>query len=124
VHNLAEVIVNGHNLGVLWKEPFRADVTDALKAGANEIEIRVTNLWVNRLIGDAKKMAALGVSYNKRGTIAKWPAWVPQDAPPAEAPATFATWRQWEGKEALPSSGLIGPVTLRTMEQVFQGLEK
>ena len=47
----------------------------------------MTNLWANRLIGDAKKMAALGVSYNGRnGVISKWPAWVLQDAPPADAP--------------------------------------
>ena len=50
--NLAEVSVNGKALGILWKAPFRVDVTGALKPGANTLEIRVTNLWVNRLIGD------------------------------------------------------------------------
>ncbi|MFA6543714.1 MAG: glycosyl hydrolase [Limisphaerales bacterium] len=118
VGNLAEVIVNGRNLGVLWKQPFRVDITGALKAGGNELEIRVTDLWANRLIGDAKKMAALGVTYNDRnGVIAKWPAWVPQDAPPAGAPVSFATWRQWNGSEALLPSGLIGPVTLRVISR-------
>jgi hypothetical protein len=122
VHNLAEVILNGRNLGVLWKQPFRVDVTGALKDGSNEMEIRVTNLWVNRLIGDAKKMAALGVTYNGRnGVIAKWPAWVPQDAPLADAPVSFATWRQWDGNEPLQPSGLIGPVTLRAVAQVAIG---
>ena len=52
VHNLAEVIINGRNLGVLRKQPFRMEITTALKDGENEIEVRVTNLWVNRLIGD------------------------------------------------------------------------
>ncbi|MBI5685890.1 MAG: hypothetical protein HZC54_12525 [Verrucomicrobia bacterium] len=119
VHNLAEVILNGRNLGVLWKQPFRVDVTDALKNGPNELEIRVTNLWVNRLIGDAKKMAALGVAYNGRnGVISKWPAWVPQDAPPADAPVSFATWRQWVGTEPLQPSGLIGPVTVSSVKRV------
>jgi hypothetical protein len=118
VHNLAEVILNGRNLGVLWKQPFRVDMTSALKDGPNELEIRVTNLWVNRLIGDAKKMAALGVAYNGRnGVISKWPDWVPQDAPLADAPVSFATWRQWDGNEPLQPSGLIGPVTMRMRER-------
>ena len=118
VHNLAEVILNGRNLGVFWKQPFRVDVSGALKTGSNELEIRVTNLWVNRLIGDAKKMAALGVAYNGRnGVISKWPTWVLQDAPPAEAPVSFATWRQWDGTEPLQPSGLIGPVTLRVVDR-------
>lgn len=116
VHNLAEVILNGRNLGVLWKQPFRVDVTRALKDGPNELEIRVMNLWVNRLIGDAKKMAALGVTHNGRsGVISKWPDWVPQDAPPADAPVSFATWRQWDGAEPLQPSGLLGPVILRAV---------
>jgi hypothetical protein len=52
VKNIAEVSVNGKPLGVLWKTPFRVDVSSALKAGANTVEIKVTNLWVNRLVGD------------------------------------------------------------------------
>ena len=119
VQNLAEVVLNGHNLGILWKQPFRVDVTGAIKNGSNELEIRVTNLWVNRLIGDAKKMPALGVTFAARnGVISKWPAWVPQDAPPADAPVSFATWRQWDGTEPLQRSGLIGPVTARAVKTV------
>ncbi len=53
VKNLAEVIVNGKSLGIVWKTPFRVNVTGALKEGENKLEIKVTNLWVNRLIGDA-----------------------------------------------------------------------
>lgn len=119
VEVIAEVVVNGKNLGVLWKRPFRIDITDALKDGNNELEIRVSNLWVNRLIGDAKKMSALGVEYNgRKGLISKWPDWVMQDAPPAGAPVSFATCRQWKGDEALQSSGLIGPVTLQSQKQI------
>ena len=39
-------------VGIVWKKPFRVDVTNALKTGENKLEIKVTNLWVNRLIGD------------------------------------------------------------------------
>ena len=52
VKNLAEVAVNGKSLGIVWKPPFRVEVTDAMKPGANTLAIGVTNLWVNRLIGD------------------------------------------------------------------------
>ena len=49
---MAEVIVNGKNVGTAWKAPYRLDITEALKAGRNELEIRVVNQWVNRIIGD------------------------------------------------------------------------
>jgi hypothetical protein len=52
VRDMAEVTVNGVAMPLLWKAPFEADVTGALRAGANEIEIRVTNEWTNRIIGD------------------------------------------------------------------------
>jgi hypothetical protein len=51
--NLAEVRLNGMDLGTLWTKPFRADITGALKATDNTLEIDVVNLWTNRLIGDA-----------------------------------------------------------------------
>ena len=58
VRELAEVLVNGTSLGIVWKTPFRIDVSEALKPGNNTLEIRVTNLWVNRLIGDQQPGAA------------------------------------------------------------------
>jgi hypothetical protein len=52
VYDLAQVSVNGKQLGTLWKPPYRLDVTDVLKAGANQLEIKITNQWTNRLTGD------------------------------------------------------------------------
>jgi hypothetical protein len=52
VFNLAELKVNGHNAGILWKAPFAADITPYVKEGMNNLEIKVVNLWPNRLIGD------------------------------------------------------------------------
>jgi hypothetical protein len=63
VKNIAEVSVNGKPLGVVWKPPFRVDATAALKAGANDLEIRVINLWVNRLIGDQQPDVAKKYTY-------------------------------------------------------------
>ena len=52
VKQIAEVTLNDKNLGILWKPPFRVDITKALKPGKNVLEVQVTNLWPNRLIGD------------------------------------------------------------------------
>jgi hypothetical protein len=52
VKNIAEISINGKALGIVWKPPFRVEVSSALKPGPNTLEIKVTNLWVNRLIGD------------------------------------------------------------------------
>lgn len=52
VKNLARVRLNGHDLGVVWCAPWRVDLTGALTAGTNRLEIEVANLWPNRLIGD------------------------------------------------------------------------
>ena len=52
VKDIAEVILNGRVIDTLWKAPFRADISSAVKAGKNLLEIKVTNEWTNRLIGD------------------------------------------------------------------------
>ncbi|WP_035671389.1 glycosyl hydrolase [Flavobacterium sp. 83] len=63
VKNLAEVIVNGKSLGIVWKKPFRVDATGILKPGKNTLAIKVTNLWVNRLIGDAQPGVVKKITY-------------------------------------------------------------
>jgi hypothetical protein len=52
VSDLAEVNLNGISLPILWKAPFRTEITKALKKGKNLLQIKVTNEWTNRLIGD------------------------------------------------------------------------
>jgi hypothetical protein len=52
LRDVAEVTLNGRSLGILWKEPFQADISDALRSGRNILEVKVTNLWHNRLMGD------------------------------------------------------------------------
>lgn len=54
VKNVAEIRVNGHPLGVLWTAPWSVDVSAFVRPGENNLEVDVTNLWVNRLIGDAR----------------------------------------------------------------------
>lgn len=52
LYNVAEVTVNGHATGVWWTHPFRGDITAYLEEGRNRLEVKVVNLWPNRIIGD------------------------------------------------------------------------
>lgn len=88
--HLAEVVLNGKNLGVVWMKPAVVDITPAAKAGGNDLEIRVANVWKNRMVGDAKLDPA------KRITWSNWPF--------------------YKGNEPLEASGLLGPVSVSTMK--------
>jgi len=52
VRVIAEITLNGTAFKTLWKPPFRMDISDVVQSGENDLEVKVTNLWVNRLIGD------------------------------------------------------------------------
>ena len=110
---MARVLVNGNDLGVLWKPPFRVDISAALRKGANRLEIRVTNLWVNRLIGDSAlpetgKINGGGVW--RHYAYQKFPDWVVSNKPiPEGHRRTFATWSHYEKGGKLLPAGLMGP---------------
>ncbi len=111
VRNIAGVSLNGCDLGVVWKKPFRADLTDALRAGENQLEIRVANDWFNRLIGDEQFADDTGA--NAKGEIAAWPEWVLKGTPRPEPKRATVISRKQASKDApLHSSGLLGPVTV------------
>ncbi|TAN38242.1 MAG: hypothetical protein EPN23_02810 [Verrucomicrobia bacterium] len=113
--NIAEVKLNGHDLGILWKPPFRIEVTDALRDGQNELEVRITNLWPNRLIGDEQ----LPDDREWNGIqLKKWPPWVLAGKPSPTGRFTFTTWHHWTQADQPLPSGLFGPVLLRTAVQV------
>ena len=83
---MAQLYLNGQDLGVLWCAPWRVDITEALKQGENLLEIKVANLWPNRLIRDS----SLG----------------------PEQRETWTTWNPYRSDSPLLPSGLLGPVTL------------
>jgi hypothetical protein len=88
VAEVAEVSVNGAPTGVTWKPPYRVDVSGLLKAGTNRLEVKVTNLWHNRIVGDLK--------YPDTGEFAK-----------------TNMKHKFNADMELLQSGLIGPVVLR-----------
>jgi hypothetical protein len=108
VRVIAEVTVNGKNLGIIWKAPFRMDLGNAVKEGSNELEIRITNLWPNRLIGDER----LGESGDY--PLKTWPDWLINHAASPSKRVTFTTWKYWDENASLQSSGLLGPVIIRS----------
>lgn len=113
----AEVTLNGKSLGTLWKPPFVCDVTDALRPGENELEVRVTNLWPNRLIGDEQYPDDL--ASGKWGGIPAWPEWLKKGQPrPEPRRLTFFTWKHYQKDDPLLPSGLLGPVVLRSVQTV------
>ena len=111
VEVMATVRINGKDLGVLWRPPYRVDVTGSLKAGDNTLEIGVTNQWINRMLGDEE--LAEDSDRNPDGTLKAWPQWVQEGKPSPTGRFTFTSWRLWKKGEAPVASGLIGPVVLR-----------
>jgi hypothetical protein len=87
IRNVAEVELNGKPLGILWKPPFRCDLSGAIRPGNNTLTVKITNLWNNRLTGDQKL--------------------------PKEKRITRLTQRA--NFDKLLESGLLGPVELRVV---------
>ncbi|MDG1300785.1 MAG: glycoside hydrolase, partial [Opitutae bacterium] len=94
VEQLAEVSVNGTSLGVLWKKPFKVDITDVVHPGANHVQVKVTNCWKNRILGDWKL--------------------------PADQKITWTLYPFYHDDKDAPlmPSGLLGPVRLLSSESV------
>jgi hypothetical protein len=114
---LAEVTLNGRDLGVWWKPPFAADITSIARPGRNTLKVRVTNLWVNRLIGDEQYPDDCEW---KGKPLKSWPRWLVEREPrPVQERLTFTTWKHYTKDSAPLESGLLGPVMVRPAERVF-----
>ena len=115
VEVMAEVKLNGKDLGILWKPPYRVDVTDALKPGENTLEVKVVNLWINRLIGD--EQLPEDSERNPNGPPLKsWPQWLLDGKPSPSGRFTFTSRRLWQKTDPLVESGLLGPVRILAYE--------
>ena len=90
VENVATVFVNGKLSGTAWTAPFAVTTTNVKEKG-NELEVRVTNLWPNRLIYDA-------------------------GLPEAER-LTRTNINPYKPTDPLLPSGLLGPVRISVISQ-------
>jgi hypothetical protein len=87
--DVAQVLVNGRLAGTVWFGGDRVDIGGLVKKGRNDLRVRVANLWVNRLIGDAQ---------------------------PGVTPVSWTAVRTYRPDAPLRASGLIGPVRLIARE--------
>jgi hypothetical protein len=91
LHEVCTVKVNGQEAGTIWAMPYVLDITKFAKRGENSIELDVTNLWPNRIIGDAQ--------------------------PSATERFTHTNIQKYTAASPLLPSGLIGPVVLETVPE-------
>jgi hypothetical protein len=113
---IAQPQLNGHDLGTLWKPPFLTEITKFAKTGENTLEIKVVNLWPNRMIGD--EYLPEDSERNTNGTLKAWPPWLEEGKPSPTGRYSFTTWRLWKKDSPLQQSGLIGPVRIIAAKQV------
>ena len=112
---IAEVFVNGKKVSTLWKAPFRTYIDAYLIPGKNTLEVSVTNLWTNRLIGDE----SLTLDYKRKGDkIKELPEWLLEHTERPSNRTTFSSWKHWRKEDKLLTSGLLGPVKLRVFKTI------
>ncbi len=98
VNVIAQVRINGRDMGVVWTAPWTVDISGALKAGRNELEIDVVSLWMNRLIGDAalppeKRLTKTNVALE-------------------QGKRTVKIYQGFGSEDPLHPAGLLGPVRI------------
>jgi hypothetical protein len=116
VHDIAQVSLDGHDLGVVWTAPWRVDISGVVKAKGSRLVIKITNCWANRQIGDEQRppdceYAKGDMGYG--GPLKAFPEWFVKGQPrPSAGRYTFTTWNYFNKNSPLESSGLLGPVSI------------
>lgn len=87
---MAKVTVNGKYAGGVWTAPYKLNISNLVKEGANDIKIEVVNTWMNRLIGDSKL--------------------------PEEKRLTWCPYNTYTPDSPLQPSGLFGPVRIISIQ--------
>lgn len=105
VNNIARIRLNGKDMGTVWTAPWKVDISEAIKRKGNKLEIEVSNLWPNRLIGDEQ----LTDDEIKDG---QWPQWLLNNTSRTSGRYTFSTFKHYNKDSPLIKSGLIGPVVI------------
>jgi hypothetical protein len=115
VKHVAHVKLNGRDLGVIWTAPWQIALPPGLlKKDNNLLEIDVTNVWANRLIGDEQEPSDtewLPGHIDNGKFLKEFPDWFLEDKPrPSKGRFCFTTWNYFTKDSPLISSGLLGPV--------------
>ncbi|TDO99218.1 glycosyl hydrolase [Flavobacterium sp. 245] len=130
VKNTASITVNQKKVILIWKQPFTVDITNYCKSGENLLEVGVTNLWPNRIIGDKYEPEDCvwgpirDFPYVKPAPVIGRnlqvvPEWVVNKTQrPSKNRITFCTVGFFERESPLLTSGLIGPVKI-SIEDVW-----
>jgi hypothetical protein len=113
---MAQIELNGNVLGILWKVEKTVDITDFLVTGKNHLKISVTNLWPNRLIGDARLPAS--DERNDNGSLKAWPQWLLEGKTDPNSRSTFCMWNLWKADDEPILSGMTSPVRLLPIKRV------
>ena len=100
VHETAQVILNGRDLGAAWKGLRRVPCGPGLRSGSNQLRVEVANLWVHHVLA------------HPPGDPARHLKGVGPD--PAMAETAGIRWGTYGevAPEHVPPSGLLGPVRL------------
>ena len=99
VGDIATVKLNGKEVITLWKPPYIADITDYAIDGKNKLEVSITNLWINRLVGDQKLPPdARKTKTNLRNSKGSY---------------SLERFARPDGDKYLRYSGLMGPVKIQ-----------
>ncbi len=133
---MSGVPVNGKDLGTVWKATYRLEITGTVHAGHNTVSLAVTDLWSNRMIGDAQQpedYARIDSTWvieqrplpdgkfqniYARKVVAL-PDWYKAGkAKPVDGRIAFSAWNFYDKDEALLDSGLLGPVRLLFSEDL------
>jgi hypothetical protein len=109
VRNIADVKLNGKELGIVWTTPWQVNIKDAVRQKNNRLEITVINLWINRLIGDETEPWD-GIEKGK------WPEWFINGTNRPSKRYTFTTHHYYKKGDPLVESGLIGPVRIEILK--------
>jgi hypothetical protein len=114
VENIATVYLNGQNLGISWLPPYEIDITKAARRGANTLTIEVTNLWVNRLVGDEfLPVEDIFNTTTQNYAVEAWPDWFKENSESKTGErVTFGAWHHYNSTAPLLASGLLGPVKI------------
>jgi hypothetical protein len=121
VKHIAEVTLNNKIQGVVWTAPWIIDVTESARSGENLLEIAVTNVWANRLIGDEQQPADIiwergDPKMNGGSFLKEFPDWfLGGEKRPSNGRRTFTTWNYFKKDTPLEPSGLMGPVRFMSL---------